>query len=140
MTKAWCWGVLVALSLPQLHAEDEIEFSRHIPSVRGVEIIDAQGELALADEAFSDGRPITFRLFTNSDTHSETVFIGSDVSYGSLTMKPDVELQVNGGKIIRNKDEIELFEGVHTVQARIDATHHQLTSGLVKVKTFIELR
>ncbi|MGF1777304.1 hypothetical protein [Vibrio nomapromontoriensis] len=136
-------GIFISLILAMsstIQAREAVEFARDVPQMRGIEILDGRGTLALGGESFSQGNAARFRLTTNSESRMESVvFISRSVSRNTQGMDDKIEISV-GGYELDNRNDITLESGVYLVQARLNVPARDITQGEAKVMTIIEIR
>ncbi|MGF1748991.1 hypothetical protein [Vibrio cionasavignyae] len=136
-------GIFISLILAMsstIQAREAVEFARDVPQMRGIEILDGRGTLALGGESFSQGNAARFRLTTNSESRMESVvFISRPVSRNTQGMDDKIEISV-GGYELDNRNDITLESGVYLVQARLNVPARDITQGEAKVMTIIEIR
>ena len=136
-------GIFISLILAMsstIQAREAVEFARDVPQMRGIEILDGRGTLALGGESFSQGNAARFRLTTNSESRMESVvFISRSVSRNTQGMDDKIEISV-GGYELDNRNDITLESGEYLVQARLNVPACDITQGEAKVMTIIEIR
>ncbi|MGF1777303.1 hypothetical protein [Vibrio nomapromontoriensis] len=138
MKKCIIAAALLATFSVSASQSNEIEFTRDIPAVRGIEIVKGNGTIALKGESLALGGAIA-KLYTNSSEKTELIEVESRAVSDNLKGHEDkIEVLLGGIELERNYARMEA--GEFPVQARIDLAAGEIEQGQAKIITVLKIR